>query len=68
MWKTLKDKINNEKIREMTSVERLEEFRRKQRLQWLWHMERMNEERSLVKALHLKVDGTIQGRPKKRCK
>ena len=31
--KTLKDKINNEKIREMTGVERLEEFLKEQRLQ-----------------------------------
>ena len=30
--KTLKDKMNNEKIREMTGVVRLEEFLRKKRL------------------------------------
>ena len=33
--KTLKDKMNNEKIREMTGVVRLEEFLREKRLRWL---------------------------------
>ena len=56
--KTVKDKMNNEKIREMTGVERLEEFLREQRLRWLGHLERMDEERGPVKALHLEVDGT----------
>ena len=50
--KTLKDKIDNAKIREMTGVERLEEFLRKQRLRWLGHVERMDKERGPVKALH----------------
>ena len=68
MSKTLKDKINNEKICEMTSAERLEEFLREQRLQWLGHVKRMDEERGPVEALHLKVDGTIKERPKKRWK
>ena len=56
--KTLKDKINNEKIPEMTGVERLEVFLREQRLRWLGHVERIDEERGPVKALHLEVDGT----------
>ena len=64
--KTLKNKINNEKIREMTDVERLEEFLREQRLRWLGHVERMNEERGPVKALHFEVCGTNKGKPKKR--
>ena len=46
--KNPKDKINNEQIREMTGVERLEEFLRLQRLLWLGHVERMDEERGLV--------------------
>ena len=66
--KTLKDKINNEKIREMTGVVRLEEFLREKRLQWLGHVKRMDEERGPVKALLLEVDGTKKGRPKKRWK
>ena len=41
--KTLKDKINNEKIREMTGVERFEEFLREQTLRWLGHVERMKK-------------------------
>ena len=65
--KTLKDKMNNEKIREMTGVVRLEEFLREKKLRWLLgHVERMDEERGPVKALLLKVDGTKKGRPKKR--
>ena len=56
------------RFREMTGVERLEEFLRKQRLQWLGLVERTDEERSPVKALHLEVDGTKTGRPKKRWK
>ena len=66
--KTFKDKMNNEKIREMTGVVRLEEFLREKKLRWLGHVERMNEERGPVKALFLEVDGTKKGRPKKRWK
>ena len=66
--KTLKDKMNNEKIREMTGVVRLEEFLREKRLRWLRHVERMDEERGPVKALLLEVNGTKKGRPKKRWK
>ena len=66
--KTLKDKMNNEKIREMTGVVILEEFLREKRLRWLGHVERMDEERGPVKALLLEVDGTKKGRPKKRWK
>ena len=64
--KTLKDKMSNEKIREMTGVVRLEEFLREKRLRWLGHVERMDEGRGPVKALLLKVDWTKKGRPKKR--
>ena len=66
--KTLKDKMNNEKIREMTGVVRLEEFLREQKLRWLGHVERMDEERGPgpVKALLLEFNGTKKGRSKKR--
>ena len=66
--KTLKDKMNNEKICEMTGVVRLEEFLGEKRLRWLGHVERMDEERGPVKALLLVVDGTKKGRQKKRSK
>ena len=66
--KILKNKMNNEKICEMTGVERLDEFLREKRLRWLEHMERMDEERGPVKALLLEVDGTKKGQPKKRWK
>ena len=63
--KTLKDKISKEEIREITGVERLEGFLREQTLRLLGHVERMDEERGPVKALHLEVDGTKKGRSKK---
>ena len=66
--KTLKDKMNNEKIREMTGVVKLEEFLREKRLRWLGHVERMDEESGPVKALLLEVDGTKKGRLKKSWK
>ena len=66
--KTLKDKMNNDKIREMMGVARLEKFLREKRLRWLGHVEKMDEERGLVKALLLEVDRTKKGRPKKRWK
>ena len=50
--KTLKDKIKNEKICEITGVKRLEEFLRQQRFRWIGRVERMDEERGPVKALH----------------
>ena len=63
--KTLKDKMNNEQIREMRGVVRLEEFLREERLRWLGHVERMDEERGSVKELLLEVNGTKKGKPKK---
>ena len=60
--------MNNEKIREMTGVVRLEELLREKRLRWLEHVKRMDEERGPVKALLLEVDGIKKGRPKKRWK
>ena len=39
----------------MTSVEKMEEFLIEQRL---WYVERMDEERGPVEALHIEVDGT----------
>ena len=51
----------------MTGVERLEEFLRQQRLRWLGHVEKMDEESGPVKALHLReVEGTKKGKPKNR--
>ena len=66
--KTLKDKMNNDKICEMTGVVRLEEFLREKRLRWLGHVERMDEERGPVKATLLEIEGTKKGTPKKRWK
>ena len=42
----------------MTVVERLGNFLREQRLQWLGHVDRMDEERGPVKALRFEGYGT----------
>ena len=60
-----KDKINNENIPKMTSEERLEKFLREQTLQWLGHVERIDEERGPVEALHLKLVGKKKKAEKK---
>ena len=64
--KTLRDRVRSERIREMTGVEKIEEFLRSQRLRWFGHLERMSEERAPVKAMKFTVDGRKKGRPKKR--
>ena len=64
--KTLKDRVRSERIREMTGVEKIEEYLRSQRLRWFGHVERMSEQRAPVKAMKVIVDGTKKGRPKKR--
>ena len=48
--KTLKDKIRNECIREITGVESTTEVMKSQRLRWYRHVERMTEEKALIMA------------------
>ena len=55
--KTLKDKITNEKVRELTDVDEMKEFLREQRLRWLGHVERMDENRGPAKAVQIQIDG-----------
>ena len=62
--KTLKDEITNKKVRELTGVDEMKEFLRGQRLRWLGHVERMDENRRPAKALHFQMDGSKKGRPK----
>ena len=64
--KTLKDKITNEKVRELTGVDEMKEFMRGQTLCWLGHVERMDENRGPANALHFQMDGSKKGRPKNR--
>ena len=66
--KTLKDNMNNEKIREMTGVVRLEEFLREKRLRWLGHVERMDEKRGPVEALLLEVEWDKKRKTEKEVK
>ena len=61
----LKDKINNENIPKMTGEERLEKFLREQTLWWLGHVERIDEERGPVEALHLKLVGKRKAEKKR---
>ena len=64
--KTFKDKITNEKVRELTGVDEMKEFLRGQRLRWLGHVERMDENKGPAKALHFQMDGSKKGRSKNR--
>ena len=64
--KTLKDKITDEKVREITGVDEMKKFLRGQRLRWLGHVERINENRGPAKVLlHFQIDGSKTERPKK---
>ena len=63
--KTLKDKITNEKVRGITGMDEMKEFLRGQRLSWLGHVERMDENRGPAKALPFQIDGSKKI-PKKR--
>ena len=53
MEKHLKDCTSNQTIHDTTCVEKIKEFMKEQRLQWYRHMERMNYERTLIKAKKL---------------
>ena len=64
--KTLNDKTTNEKVCEITGVDEMREFLRGQRLRWLEHVKRMDDNRGLAKALRFQIDGSNKGRPKKR--
>ena len=44
--KTLGDGKSNHTIRDMTDVEKIEEFMRKRRLRWFEHVKRMDDERA----------------------
>ena len=48
--------ISNETIREMTVVEKIEEFLREQRLRWFGCIERMDDKRALRKAKYFVFD------------
>ena len=48
--KTLRDGISNQTICNMTGVEKTEEFIIEQRLRWFGHVERLDDERTPVKA------------------
>ena len=65
-YKTLKDRLNNERIPEMVGVEPISQFLQKQKVGWLGHLERMKPERGPVNARLFQVEGSKRGRPKKR--
>ena len=66
--KRLRDVISIQTIRDMTCVEKIEEFMREQRLRWFGHVERMDIERTPVNAKNFVVDGSEKGIPTKRWK
>ena len=47
-------------------MDEMKQFLRGQRLRWLGHVERMDENRKPRKALHFQIDGSKKGRSKKR--
>ena len=51
---------------ELTGANELKEFLRGQRLRWLGHVERMDENRGPAKAPHFQMDGSKKGRLKNR--
>ena len=61
--KISKDKINYENIPEMMVVERFEVLERT-KIAMAGHVERIDEEKDQVKALHLKVVGLDKGQKK----
>ena len=63
--KSLRDDLSNQTICEMTGVEKIEEFMREQRLRWFGRVERMDNERTLVKAKNFLADDSKKDRPKK---
>ena len=66
--KTFSDDISNETIREMTIVEKIEGFLSEQRLQRFGRKEKMDDQRSSVKAKSFVVNGSKRSRFKKRFK
>ena len=66
MLRMMKNRVRSERIREMTGVEKIEEFLRSQRLRWFGRVERVTEERVPVMKMKIVLDGVKKGRPKKR--
>ena len=56
--KTLKDKITNEKVREITRVDEMKKFLRRQKLGWQGHAETIEEYRGPAKALRFQIDSS----------
>ena len=57
--KTLKNKqASNEEIHEVLGVENMEEFLREQRLRWLGHVERIDNDGRPVTTPHFKLNGS----------
>ena len=56
--KALKDCISNATICDLAVVEKLKEFMREQRLRWFGHVERMDDERTTIKAKKFVTNGS----------
>ena len=68
MWKNTTRWHSNETSREMEDVQKIEEFLRKQKLQWFRLIKKIEKEKTPVKAKSFEVDGSKRGRLKKRLK
>ena len=56
--KTERYGLRNKTIRNMTGLEKIEEFLREQRLRWFRHVERIDNERATVKAKRFVVESS----------
>ena len=69
--KTLRGGISYKTINELTDVEKIKNFLREQKLRWLDHKKKMDDERAPVKAKNFGSktgNGSKRGRQKKRIK
>ena len=64
-----KDKVSNEKIRELTQMDKLENIIRERRLRWAGHVMRMDEDRLAREAVNwIPQHGKRRpGRPRGKC-
>jgi len=64
-WKSL----TNRELEDMTKGENIVKWMKGQRISWLGHLERMEEDRMSKKIFTQELEGTRRrGRPRKRCK
>lgn len=65
--KTRRDMVRNTEIRKMVGTTPVDNFIKKQRMNWFGHLIRMNPEQPAARAYHMRSEGTRRrGRPRRR--